>query len=130
MIGKRKRMSKNNEIQQSTVNLFCEGTVVTGDIEAPRDIRLDGYLNGKLTVNGKVVIGGPGKLQGDVFCKTIDLSGCVEGNVNASEMVTLKSTARILGNIITEKIAVEPGACFTGSCKMGEKISHGKEKKG
>lgn len=122
-------MSRNNDVQPTTVNLICEGTSIKGDIEASRDIRIDGYLNGKLNVNGKVVIGTTGKIDGDVNCKTIDVSGTVQGNINVSEVVNLKATALILGNITTEKIAVEPGARFTGSCKMGEVAPKGNEKK-
>ena len=116
-------MSRNNDVQPNAVNLICDGTSIKGDVEASRDIRIDGYLNGKMQVNGKVVVGNTGRIEGDVNCKTIDVSGKVEGNIIASEMVNLKSTALIFGNITTDKISVEPGAKFTGSCKMGEKVA-------
>jgi cytoskeletal protein CcmA (bactofilin family) len=93
-------------------------------VNASRDIRIDGFLNGTLEVNGKAVIGTTGKIEGDIKCKTIDVSGTIEGNVVASEMILLKSTALILGNIQTDKISVEPGAKFTGTCKMsGDKAA-------
>ncbi|RUT78875.1 polymer-forming cytoskeletal protein [Ancylomarina longa] len=113
-------MSKSNDVQQTAVNLICDGTSIKGDVQASRDIRIDGYLNGKMQVAGKVVVGNTGKIEGDIHCKTIDVSGKVEGNIIASEMVNLKASCIILGNITTAKIAVEPGAKFTGSCKMGE----------
>jgi cytoskeletal protein CcmA (bactofilin family) len=129
MFSKKTKMSKNNDVQPTTVNLICDGTSIKGDVDASRDIRIDGYLNGKINVNGKVVIGGTGKIEGDIKCKTIDVSGTVQGNIQASEMVTLKASALILGNITTDKIAVEPGAKFTGSCKMGESATKANEKK-
>lgn len=113
-------MTRNFETETSAVNLLCEGTSITGDIESSCDIRVDGFLNGKMNVNGKVVIGDSGAVDGDIVCKTIDVLGVVDGNVNAAEMVTLKSTAKINGNINTVKIAVEPGAQFTGACRTGE----------
>ncbi len=129
MFSKKNKMSKTSELQPTAVNLICDGTAIKGDIQASRDIRIDGYLNGKMEVNGKVVVGNSGKIQGDVHCKTIDVSGKVEGNIIASEMVNLKSTAVILGNIATDKISVEPGAKFTGTCKMGEPAPKKDEKK-
>lgn len=122
-------MSRNNEVQTTAVNLICDGTSIKGDIQASRDIRIDGYLNGTMQVNGKVVVGNTGKIEGDINCKTIDVSGKVEGNIIASEMVLLKSTAIILGNISTDKISVEPGAKFTGTCKMGESAPKKKDEK-
>ena len=35
-----------------------------------------------------------------------------------SELVSLKATANLVGNIETGKIAIEPGAEFSGNCKM------------
>jgi|EP01029_Cantina_marsupialis_P000107 cytoskeletal protein CcmA (bactofilin family) len=129
MFSKKNKMSRNNEVQPTAVNLICDGTSIKGDVKASRDIRIDGYLNGKMDVNGKVVVGNTGKIEGDVKCKTIDVSGRVEGNIMASEMVNLKNTAVILGNIATDKISVEPGAKFTGTCKMGEQAPKKDEKK-
>lgn len=129
MFSKKNKMSRNNDVQPTAVNLICDGTSIKGDVQASRDIRIDGYLNGKMQVNGKVVVGNTGKIEGDVNCKTIDVSGRVEGNIIASEVVNLKSTALILGNITTDKISVEPGAKFTGSCKMGEAAPKKDEKK-
>jgi len=120
MFSKKKKMSKSNDVQPTAVNLICDGTSIKGDVQASRDIRIDGYLNGKIQVSGKVVVGTTGKVEGDVHCKTIDVSGKVDGNIIATEMVNLKASSLILGNITTDKIAVEPGAKFTGSCKMGE----------
>jgi len=34
-------------------------------------------------------------------------------------LLTLKSTSRLNGDIITGKIAIEPDAQFTGTCSMG-----------
>lgn len=129
MFSKNNKMSKNNEVQTTGHNNINEGTSITGDVKASRDIRIDGFLNGKMDVNGKVVIGNSGKIEGDVKCKNIDVSGRIEGNLIASEMVNLKSTAVILGNITTDKITVEPGAKFTGSCKMGDVAPKTDEKK-
>jgi cytoskeletal protein CcmA (bactofilin family) len=129
MFSNKNTMSKNNEVQPTAVNLICDGTSIKGEIQASRDIRIDGLLNGKMVVNGKVVVGNTGKIEGDVQCKTIDVSGRVDGNIIASEMVNLKSTAVILGNITTDKITIEPGAKFTGSCKMSDEAPKKDEKK-
>ena len=123
------KMSRNNDVQTSAVNLVCDGTSINGDIEASRDIRIDGFVKGKIIVKGKVVVGPTGKVEGDVTCQTIDVSGRVEGNIHVSELISLKSSALVLGNIDTVKISVEPGAKFTGTCKMGNDAGIKDEKK-
>jgi len=123
------KMSRNNEVQTTAVNLVCDGTSITGDIEASRDIRIDGFVKGKIIVKGKVVVGPTGKVEGDITCQTIDVSGRIEGNIHVSELISLKASALILGNINTTKISVEPGAKFTGTCKMGNEAGVKDEKK-
>ncbi len=122
-------MSRNNEVQ-TTVDLICDGTSITGDIEAARDMRIDGLVKGKVAAKGKVVIGPTGKIEGDVTCQTLDVSGCIEGNILVRELISLKASSLILGNINTAKISIEPGAKFTGTCEMGNGTKMKDEKKG
>ena len=116
------------EIETSNnINLISAGTKVNGDIESASGIRIDGHLKGKMVIKGKVVIGSPGQIVGDVSCQLIEISGKVIGNIQASELVSLKSSAIIQGEIIAKKLAIEPGAVFTGSCKMDGSLD-GKQK--
>ena len=110
-------MAKEMETANN-INLVSAGTKVTGDIESSSGIRIDGQLKGKITIRGKVVIGSPGQVNGDIICQLIEVSGKVSGNIQASELVSLKASAVIQGEITTKKLAIEPGAVFTGSCKM------------
>lgn len=110
-------MAKEMETANN-INLISAGTKVTGDIESSSGIRIDGQLKGKITIRGKVVIGSPGMVNGDIVCQLIEVSGKVSGNIQASELVSLKASAVIQGEIVTKKLAIEPGAVFTGSCKM------------
>ena len=114
-------MSKNYDSSISTINSICEGTSIEGKVNSKRDIRIDGIIKGTLTTESKVVIGETGRVEGDIFCQNIDVSGTIEGNVTATELVSLKSSSKITGNIKTSKIAVETGSVFTGSCDMSNK---------
>lgn len=110
-------MAKEMETANA-VNLIASGTSVTGDIKSESGIRIDGQLKGKINIRGKVVIGNPGQVNGDISCKQIEVSGLVNGNIHAAELVSLKSSAKINGEIVTKKLAIEPGAVFTGTCRM------------
>ena len=102
----------------NTINLIANGTEVVGDVKSDSGIRVDGQLKGKMNIKGKVVIGNPGLVNGDIVCKQIEVSGNVNGNIHAAELVSLKSSAKINGEIVTRKLAIEPGAVFTGTCRM------------
>ncbi len=113
-------MGKFNETENAAINLISNGTEITGDVKSNGDIRIDGLLTGNLTTKGKVVIGPTGKVKGEVYCKNSEVSGTVEGRICVSQLLTLKTDSKILGDIITFKLSIEPGAKFTGNCKMSE----------
>jgi len=107
-----------NTVDNPSVNIIGNGTQLTGDIKSNGDFRIDGQLKGTITVKGKLVIGHSGKIDGTIDCQNADISGEVKGKINVTELLTLKATARINGDIITGKIAIEPDAQFTGTCAM------------
>jgi cytoskeletal protein CcmA (bactofilin family) len=118
-------MAKNNETEPAAINLISLGTDITGDVKSNGDIRIDGSMTGNLTTKGKVVIGPTGKVSGEVFCKNSEVSGIVEGKISVSQLLNLKASSKILGDISTSKLSIEPGAKFTGNCKMSENDDNG-----
>ena len=106
----------------SAINMIGAGTVITGDIKSKGDIRVDGSLNGSIETEGKVVVGQGGVVEGDVVCKDADIAGVLKAKISVSQLLSLKSSAKLNGDIITNKLSIEPGASFTGSCSMGAVI--------
>jgi cytoskeletal protein CcmA (bactofilin family) len=102
-----------------SVNIIGAGTSIEGDVISSGDIRIDGSLKGTLKTRGKLVIGPSGSVEGEVSCQNADISGNIRGKVNVAELLALKSTAKLSGEISTGKLAIEPGADFSGSCSMG-----------
>jgi cytoskeletal protein CcmA (bactofilin family) len=112
-------MAKNNEPETTAaINLVGVGTEITGDIKSNGDIRIDGVLNGNLNTTGKVVVGETGKIKGEIACKNSEVLGEINGKIKVGELLSLKATAKINGDIITKKLAIEPGSTFTGHCNM------------
>jgi cytoskeletal protein CcmA (bactofilin family) len=118
-------MAKYNETDSTTINLISYGTDITGDIVSNGDIRIDGTLKGSLNTKGKVVIGQTGKINGEVICKNSEVSGIVEGKITVGQLLNLKASSRIYGDIATSKLSIEPGAIFSGNCKMSDNDNNG-----
>lgn len=119
-------MAKINEAESSTaINLISNGTEITGDVKSGGDIRIDGTLVGNLNTKGKVVIGPTGKVKGEIYCKNLEVSGNIEGKLSIDQLLNLKASSRINGEIITSRLSIEPGAKFTGTCKMSEEENNG-----
>lgn len=104
----------------AAVNLINQGTEITGDIKSSGDVRIDGTLNGNMVTKGKVVIGPTGRVKGEVECKNSEVSGIIDGKITVTQLLNLKSSSKINGTIVTNKLSIEPGALFTGNCSMKE----------
>ena len=115
-------MSKGNEIQiaANNVSLIAAGTEIQGEISCAGDLRVDGKVNGTLNARGKVVIGEAGRVEGEVNCRNCDISGYLKGKIGVQELLALKSTAKLNGDISTKRLSIEPGGIFSGNCAMGE----------
>ncbi|HET6245714.1 MAG TPA: polymer-forming cytoskeletal protein [Bacteroidia bacterium] len=127
---KRNDMARN-EVSTTSINQIGSGTVIKGDIISNEAIRIDGTLEGSLISKGKLVIGATGIIEGEVSCQNADIWGNVQGQITVSELLSLKASSKINGDIITNKLSIEPGATFTGSCSMGgviKDIKHGEKK--
>src|SRR5690606_37977046 len=82
------------------------------------DLRLDGYIEGNLRVEAKLVLGKAGKVKGTIFANNADISGEVNGNLEVKENLVLRDSALINGDIKSNKINIEGGAVFNGTCIM------------
>ena len=112
-------MARN--ISDSTVSEFNKivfGTKIHGEIETQGDIRIDGTVVGTLDIKGKLVLGPKGLIEGEVKCNNAEVMGAINGEIAIQEILSLKASARIKGDIVTKKISIEPGAILTGTIDM------------
>ena len=115
-------MAKLGETENTNkINMIGVGTTIEGSITSSENIRFDGNLIGNLNTKGKVFVGQTGKVTGEIRCKNCEVEGVVDGKVVVEELLSLRSMSKLYGEIKTGKLAIEPGATFTGKCDMGGK---------
>src|SRR5690606_8888308 len=112
------RQKNNTKDLFGKTNRIVEGTKIKGDIHSAADFRIDGELIGNFTSEGKLVIGATGKIVGDITCKNLDVEDVYQGKVVVTELLSVKSKAKIKGEATVGRLAVESGAEFTASCQM------------
>jgi cytoskeletal protein CcmA (bactofilin family) len=99
-------------------NRIVEGTSIVGDIVSKADFRLDGELIGNFTSQGKLVVGQAGVVKGEIICNNADVEGIFHGKIKVLEVLNIKATAEIHGEVIVGQLSIEPGADFTATCTM------------
>ena len=99
-------------------NIIAHGTKIVGDIASQGPFRIDGTVEGNIKTSGKVVIGKTGFIKGTLQGENADFEGKFSGKLILSGTLSLKSSAHIVGEVHTCKLAVEPGATFNATCSM------------
>ncbi len=115
-------MSKPIISEVKALNTIAYDTSINGNIESNGDIRFDGILEGDLDCKGRVVVGPDSKIRGTIRCTSAEIMGYVTGEIIVQELLSLKSSASITGNLTMGKLSVEPGASFVGHCKMNSEV--------
>jgi cytoskeletal protein CcmA (bactofilin family) len=118
MFGNKKDKNMARENGDVRPNSIASGTTIVGDIKTNGSLRLDGELIGTIESAEKVVIGKTGKVKGKIYCKNIDISGEMEGELKVEGLSAFSKTSRITGDVKTGQLAIEAGALFTGTCDM------------
>lgn len=101
-------------------NTISRGTVIEGNITAEGDMRIEGKVIGTLICNSKLVVSGTGYIEGSVDARNAVIEGEIKGNVVTRELLQIDKSGKVNGDIYTQKLVVQMGATFTGSCKMGD----------
>jgi len=114
-------MVRDNEHNKEAggVNIIAFGTQVQGSIVTAGDCRIDGVVRGNVSSKSKIIVGQSGVIEGNIICQNIEIEGSVKAEtLNVVELIALRATANLIGNITANKISIEPGAEFSGNCRM------------
>jgi cytoskeletal protein CcmA (bactofilin family) len=111
---------KKNDKLESFIGINSE---FVGDVTVSGTLRIDGKMTGNITA-GWIIVGEKALVKGNLFATGIIVGGRVEGTVKADDLVELKPTAHLAGDIYSKKLAIAEGGLFTG-----RSISQGDEAK-
>ena len=88
--------------------------VIKGELSGSEDLYVDGQVEGTIELHGNSLIIGPsGQVRANVNAKAVIVQGKLEGNIHASERAELRKSAVAVGDIITQRVAIEDGAILS-----------------
>ena len=133
MFGSKKNSKETSPVKKGIIpsspshalNTLVHGTIVEGTVNSDSDIRIDGTIKGSLHCKAKVIIGPTGNVEGDIRCKNAVIEGRFEGNIQVAELLNIRETATISGDVRTNKLIVQSGAVFNVACDMGKNSKKG-----
>ena len=92
-----------------------KSVIIKGDVSGSEELYVDGQVDGSINLEGnRLTIGPNGRVKANVVAKSVTIAGKLDGNIRATDRVDLRQTAVVLGDIATQRIAIEDGAYFKG----------------
>ena len=88
-------------------NIIAKGSLLKGNLNVPGNIRLEGKVVGNVKSKSKIVCGETSVIEGNVNAVNAEIAGKVNGKVRVEELLILKSSCTINGDILTEKLIIE-----------------------
>jgi cytoskeletal protein CcmA (bactofilin family) len=92
---------------------------IKGELSGSEDLYIDGEVQGSIDLQGNGLTLGPnGRVRANIRAKSVVIHGKIDGNVHGSERVELKSSAIVVGDIATKRIAIEEGGFLRGKVEL------------
>src|SRR5512136_3420890 len=91
-----------------------EGSIFDGRFYVNGSILIEGKFQGDIRTDDQLIVGPTGKVKTDIVARKVTVAGTLIGNIAASEEVNLLHTGKVLGNIATPKLSIEPGVITEG----------------
>lgn len=98
-----------------------QGIKIKGELTGSEDLFIDGVVDGKVTLSNSTLTVGPNAtVKAEIIAKELVVRGRAEGKFTASERVQIWHTARVDGDIKSERISIEEGAEMRGKLEAGK----------
>jgi cytoskeletal protein CcmA (bactofilin family) len=89
--------------------------VIKGEVIAQEDLVISGRVEGSISVEGHSLTVNPGaQLVADVEARVIGVQGNVSGVLCAAELISLGTSARVVGEVSAPSLRMEDGAMLQG----------------
>lgn len=117
-------------VGESTTAAIGKSVQIRGEVKGNEDLLVDGLVEGTLTLSdSRLTIGASARVQANVAARDVIVLGTLNGNINATGRVELRSGCRVNGDLRGARLSIEENAIFSGkvdliqSAGAGEKAS-------
>ena len=118
MFGSKKDNSVDPALEQ-VGTIIGPGAILDGPLTTKDSTRIDGTVNGNVTISGALIVGQEGKITGTVSAMNAYVAGEIAGNVSAPQgKVEISDTGKVIGDVTCKGIIIDENAVFHGNCEM------------
>ena len=97
-------------------SLLSSDLVVTGNLESDGDMQIDGTIDGDIK-SFTLTVSETGVIRGTIDAEEVTIAGSVTGQIKARHVILVKG-AKVIADLIQDRLSIEPGAFFEGNCRQ------------
>jgi cytoskeletal protein CcmA (bactofilin family) len=103
-------------VEQATIG---RSLVIKGEVSGTESLYIDGRVEGTVNFAGhRVTIGDNGSAAANISAREVVILGKVQGNIQSSDRLDIRSQGSLTGDVVTQRISVEDGAFLQGSVQV------------
>ena len=97
-------------------SLLSSDLVITGNLESDGDMQIDGTIDGDIK-SFTLTVSESGVIRGTIDAEEVTIAGSVTGQIKARHVILVKG-AKVIADLIQDRLSIEPGAFFEGNCRQ------------
>ncbi len=98
---------------------------IKGQIRSAEHMHIAGEIDGSLQLAGyDLTVTAESRVRADLTVREVDISGSVQGNVDATRKITVRKGGKLIGDLRTPGIVIEDGAYFKGNIEIVTRETH------
>jgi cytoskeletal protein CcmA (bactofilin family) len=91
-----------------------------GELSFDKGVRIEGAFDGQITSKGTLHVAEGAKVAANIEASNVKVEGECKGNLLVSEKLHLLATAKMEGDLRTNRLEINDGAIFIGNVVVGQ----------
>src|SRR3982750_4876171 len=101
------------------VAIIGKGMIIKGQIRSTEHMHIAGEIDGSLDLAGyDLTVTPESKVRANVAAREVDIAGSIQGNVEATRKITVRTGGKLIGDLRTPGIVIEDGSYFKGNIEI------------
>lgn len=99
---------------ERAATILGEDTEFNGTLKFSNTLRIEGRFKGEMHSEGQLIVAKTGVVEAEISVGAIQVDGKIMGNITATDLVELRATAEVHGDITAARLKIDDGVVFVG----------------
>ena len=105
--------------EKKETTLIAADTFIKGEMTFEKSAIIQGKFEGSIAAKGDLTVADSADCNAEVQATNIIVDGKIKGNLTAAASVNLTNNARLIGDIVANRLVTAEGASISGHVSVG-----------